>query len=324
VTVQLTYAYAQISTQSVAELLAEHYQLTQPIHCSFHYAGLHDSYRITSGTQQYIFRIYRSSWRSPEEIDFELNLLDHLASKTSQVAAACRTQRGGLSISFPSADGTRLAALFRFAPGGAPGNAITPEQSALLGRSVAEIHRLVRDFQCDALRPRLELPYLLDTSVHACVPYLSSEQRRYLTQLQTKLHAGIPVLPREPDVYGICTGDVNPTNFHVNDNQELTLFDFDQCGYGFRAFEIAKYFSSLTALPTKSELTKTFLDGYQQIRQLTAQELATIPYFEIIALIWVMAIHVYNVDRIGHRFLEAPLWTQRLKRLQLLEEQLSS
>ncbi len=322
--VKLNYAYAQLSTESISELLAAQYHLTQPIQSVFHYAGLHDNYRITSGSHKYIFRVYRSSWRSPEEIEFELNLLDDLASKTPQVAAACRNQRGSLSISVPSVEGTRLAALFRFAPGSAPGQAITASQSMQLGKTVAEIHCLTQDFQCDLLRPSLELPYLLDTSLAAFEPYLTPEQNTYLRQLQVKLHAEIPPLPYESGVYGVCIGDVNSSNFHINGDQELTLFDFDQCGFGFRAFEIAKYFSSLTALPAKSELIKPFLDGYQQVRQLSAQELAAIPYFEIIALIWVMAIHVYNVDRIGSRLLEGPFWARRLKQIQLLEEQLSS
>ncbi|NRB41656.1 MAG: hypothetical protein HRU20_24830 [Pseudomonadales bacterium] len=66
-------------------------------------------------------------------------------------------------------------------------------------------------------------------------------------------------------------------------------------------------------------MAQALIDGYQQVRQLTEEELLAIPYFEVIAVIWVMAIHVYNADRIGHKSLEKRYWDQRLAILNELE-----
>ena len=66
-------------------------------------------------------------------------------------------------------------------------------------------------------------------------------------------------------------------------------------------------------------MSKAFIDGYQQVRQLTQEELLAIPFFEVIAVIWVMAIHVYNADRVGHKALEKQYWDGQLSILKELE-----
>ncbi|WP_455200300.1 phosphotransferase, partial [Kaarinaea lacus] len=124
-------------------------------------------------------------------------------------------------------------------------------------------------------------------------------------------------------VFGICIGDVNPTNFHINDREAITLFDFDQCGYGYRAFEIGKFMSAIHAVKTKQDISNAFIEGYQQVRQLSDAEMTTIPYYEVISVIWVMAIHAYNVDRIGYKYLEKPFWDRKLGVLRELEKKIS-
>ena len=96
------------------------------------------------------------------------------------------------------------------------------------------------------------------------------------------------------------------------------LFDFDQCGYAYRAFEIGKFVSSLKSDAVKPDIAGAFTDGYQQVRKLTRAELSAIPFFEKVAVIWVMAIHVYNADRIGYKWLEKPFWDRKLSELQAL------
>ena len=127
----------------------------------------------------------------------------------------------------------------------------------------------------------------------------------------------MPRLDKALGVYGLCIGDVNPTNFHI-DNNKITVFDFDQCGYGYRAFEIGKFFSSIRSHNKKFEIQEAFLKGYQSIRPLNQIEQEAIPIFEIISVIWVMAIQVANADRIGFKYLEKSYWDRRLGDLKQL------
>ena len=91
-------------------------------------------------------------------------------------------------------------------------------------------------------------------------------------------------------------------------------------GYGYRAFEIGKFISSIHLIKTKYDISNAFIEGYQKVRRLTEEELLAIPYYELLSVIWVMAIHAYNADRIGHKYLEKPFWDRRLAILKDLDQ----
>jgi len=314
------YTYSQLSANSAAHLVAFQYDLPKFIDCKFYVFGLHDNYLIEDEHKKYILRIYRNDWRSEQEIQFELELLAFLGTKDVLVATPLTTNTGGLSFFIDSPEGKRVAALFHYADGYAPGNEITVAQSALLGKAVANVHQITNTYETGLSRHILDVPYLLDQSIIAIQPFIDIEAKNYIYTLQNKLKDDLPSLPRKTGVFGICIGDVNPTNFHINDKKEITLFDFDQCGYGNRVFEIGKFISSIHPTKTKHEISSTFIEGYQQVRQLSDAELSAIPYYEMLSVIWVMAIHAYNADRIGHKYLEKSFWDRRIAKLKELDK----
>jgi Ser/Thr protein kinase RdoA (MazF antagonist) len=63
------------------------------------------------------------------------------------------------------------------------------------------------------------------------------------------------------DDYGLVHGDLNPTNFHVNDNQ-ITLFDFDDCAYKWFINDIAialpLYSGIFTHMDLEDQMTNFF------------------------------------------------------------------
>lgn len=316
---EMVYTYSQLSSDSVANLVAKHYELPAPIRCKFYILGLHDNYLIECDNSKFILRIYRNEWRSQEEVYFELELLAFLNGKSEMVAVPLLTKSDELTFFVDSPEGKRAVALFNYADGHAPGKDISIDECGLLGSTVAKTHQLLDNFKPSYIRAVLDIPYLVDESIISVKPFLDSDSVTYLETLQTKLHHMLPVLEREARIYGLCIGDVNPTNFHINEKMQITLFDFDQCGYGYRAFEIGKFVSSIDQLKMKHEMVKSFIDGYKQVRQLSNDELQSIPCFELVSMIWVMAIHANNVNRIGYKHLEKPFWDKRLDRLKELE-----
>lgn len=125
----------------------------------------------------------------------------------------------------------------------------------------------------------------------------------------------MPELPRDLPCFGICSGDINPSNFHIDTDTGVYLFDFDQCGYGWRAFEIGKFFASVLNYTHRDQLMNAFVAGYTAVRKLSEEEERAINPFTRVALIWVMAIHVYNVDLIGYQYLDRAFWKRNLDRL---------
>jgi Ser/Thr protein kinase RdoA (MazF antagonist) len=313
------YLHTQHSAAAVLHLTVLHYELPRLASCQFYVRAMHDNYLITCGSSRYILRIYRNSWRSIDEIGFELDLLCYLSGKKASVASPLRTKNNELSFRLESPEGRRVAALFPYAEGHAPGPGISVAEGSMLGSEVARIHELGVGFSTPYTRHTLELPYLLDESIVDITPFLDQTWRNELGVLQGKLQRALGKLPKDTASYGICLGDVNPTNFHVNHENKLTLFDFDQCGYGYRAFEIGKFISSIHYSPLKHEIAKEFVAGYQGVRPLTNAERAAIPYFEMVAVIWVLAINVNNTDLIGYKTLERPFWERKFKILNVLD-----
>ena len=316
------YTSARLAPSFVADLVAEHYALPEPVSGRFYAQGLHDNYLIQSGAQKFILRVYTSAWRSEEEICFELDLLTFLHQQAAPVAFPLRTKTDAWYFLIDSPAGQKVAALFNYADGAAPRFELSVAESALLGSTIANIHRLSDTFKPLHRRTLLDIPYLVDESLIAITPYLEVEARAYLGGLREKLAAAIAPLSKESPLFGICIGDVNTTNFHINASQQITVFDFDQCGYGYRAFEIGKYISSIHVLPLKQALAAAFIEGYQQVRQLTPAERNAIPYFEMVGVIWVMAINAYNVGHLGFSHLDKPFWDRRLMILKSLESAL--
>ena len=312
-----TYTYSQLSSESVGRLVVTHYGLNEQSTCKFYVLGLHDNYLVESDDQKYILRIYRNNWRSKEEILFELEWLEFLKSRTDLVAELIKTKENGLTIQIDSPEGSRFASMFRYADGNAPVNSINASQAELLGSAVANIHKVSDAFEPKYTRQELDITYLLHRSLNVIEPYLDNDEISYLSNLRERLNTSLPELDKTPDIYGLCIGDVNPTNFHI-ENNKITVFDFDQCGYGYRAFEIGKFFSSIRNHNEKQEIQEAFLKGYQCIRPLSRIEQEAIPLFEIISVIWVMAIQAVNADRIGYKYLEKQSWDRRLNDLKKL------
>ena len=305
--------YSRLAAQFLAGEVLPAYKFPGPVGCEFYMMGLHDTYLVRDKRRimRYILRLYRKDWRDLAQISYELELLLYLA-KSGLVAAPVQTRDNSPLVPITCPEGERYAALFPFAPGYAPGIDIQPAEAQLLGNSVARMHQASRDFSSQHQRQELSLEYLLDDSVNVVLPFLDSEQAAALKKARDKIYRDMPLIPMQWPYACQCAGDINPTNFHIYKDR-ITLFDFDQCGFGLRAFEIAKFNASVWHLKDTATIQQSFLKGYQQEATLEADEIQAIPYLVAIAFIWVMAIQVYNIDIWGSQRLGATYWQSRIQ-----------
>ena len=92
-----------------------------------------------------------------------------------------------------------------------------------------------------------------------------------------RLDPWLKALPKSGSDYGLIHADVHHGNFHVNDRDEVTVFDFDDCHYHWFAYDIAVPIFSLThALARKgakfdwSRLSAAFWTGLSSENQYSA------------------------------------------------------
>lgn len=273
------------------------YAISQPLRCKLYKRGLNDTYLVEAETENYILRIYCLGWRNKQEIDFELELLEFLHQQNQPVAYPIARQDGGFTTEIFAPEGTRYAAVFTYAPGHAVEEKLDHQQSYLLGKTLANIHQISNEFQSSFLRPELNTQYLLDWSIDG-IANLYKHRKSELAYLQQQIDkikfqlSKIQLSHSSPD-YGICVGDVHSGNAHFNDQNQPTLFDFDQCGYGWRAFDIAKFLHASIRRKIDITIRNKFLEGYQTIRQISQKELTLIPIFMKAAHIWVMGISAH-------------------------------
>jgi len=81
-------SHSTFAPDSLAEHVAQMYPLQRPIRCALVSPGVNDTYRVLSGADSFYYRVYRAGLRSPSDIEYEIDLLRHLAGKGVPVSVA--------------------------------------------------------------------------------------------------------------------------------------------------------------------------------------------------------------------------------------------
>ena len=94
-------------------------------------------------------------------------------------------------------------------------------------------------------------------------------------------------LPKDKEYYGLIHADLHFANFYVDvDKNTATIFDFDDCSYGWYAMDIAMVLFDLVVLFDGSdnyefsvEFMKNYLKGYITENQVNTYWINQLPYF---------------------------------------------
>jgi len=312
--------YSTFASQALIEWILPLYGIEQVASCQFWHRGLSDVYLVETRSHRYILRISHAHWRSSTDIEFELELLDFLRSRHLPVAHPLRTVEGKLAISIDAPEGERYAALFTYAPGQVPLGDLSLAQAITLGATVAKLHQATVEFQPRYQRQELSLEYLLDQSFRAIAPFLqpNSPDLHYLQDTIDQIKQQIWDFPKQPPYWVVCWGDPHSGNAHFTTDQTVTLFDFDQCGYGWRAFELAKFLQVSLGAGISPKVRQAFITGYQSVQPLTDPEVAAIQPFTQTAHIWAWAICINHETLHNYSRLDRHYFHFRLQQLKML------
>jgi Ser/Thr protein kinase RdoA (MazF antagonist) len=309
--------YSTLACQALVNLILPHYGIAMPVSCQFWHRGLSDVYLVETAKTSYILRVSHHHWRSKTEIDFELELLDFLHQQEIPVAFPLKTQAGNLSVEINAPEGKRYAALFIYAPGSVALGDLNPTQSRLLGQTVAKLHQGAREFRSLAERQPLNLDYLLYWSLQQIAPFLQHRPQDldYLVKAITEIEEQLQSLPSQAPYWGICWGDPHSGNVHFTSENQITLFDFDQCGYGWRVFDIAKFWQVALQTGLSRTVREAFVTGYQDCQKITEVEYSALKPLTQMAQIWAWAISLNSAKLHNYSRLDEHYFNQRLQQL---------
>ncbi len=293
-----------LSAGAVLAEVTQAYAIDTPATGQLLMPGMNDTYLVTTRDSRYIVRVYRAQWRTPSEIGYELELLTHLAARGVSVSVPIPARDGSLIRLLSAPEGTRHLVLFTYARG-TPLSWTEEEHCYRAGKLLATIHAASEDFRSEHGRFRLDLRYLIDTPLAELRPFLTHrpEDWCYLEGFAARLRARAEEAVGAGLDWGVCHGDFSSTgNFHVAEDHTLTVFDFDLCGPGWRAYDLAPIQRAAQGCKN-SAIWDAFLKGYTETRSLAAADLAAVPLFHTINRLWSLGMRAGNVAKWGALFM---------------------
>lgn len=231
-----------------------------------------DAFVINTPKGKFALKIYNSASRSVQEVQWEMDLTDHLIQKGAPIAKPIRGKDGFMiSITFEGEE--RVAVLFEWAQGEKP----KPEYNtyALLGKAAAQIHNAADSFESSLIRHEYnyDTSVLLDEQLQLMkAPLLETDQWQRVYELSERLKKLVanPALD-----YGICHMDLTLDNVH-RDGALMTVFDLDSSGKCWRAYE------PYMVLKSSKDKFTWWLEGYRSIREFGKDDEKAVSAFVIL------------------------------------------
>jgi len=276
-----------IEPEIVADYINENHALDGIVFCSVLNVGINDIYLVEAKAEKFALRLSRAEHdMAADEFCFELEWLEFLHQHGVPVSYPIRRSDNLLLGSIKSPEGPRYATLFSYAEGTTDMN---EEQAYILGRALAKLHLVSDTFVTTLNRVTLDRQNLIDGPIQTIKESFDAsmdEEVNYLNFLSKELKDRLESIEKTEGVFGIVAGDVHGYNQHFTENNQLTMFDFEFCAYGYRIYDLATFRWSRGS--DNLELWHAFLDGYQSIRVLNKTEIESIDAFVKIRNLWWM------------------------------------
>ena len=193
--------------------------------------------------KKYVLRISALGDRTEEEYLAEAEFVHYLAANHAPVADVLPSIHGRLVEMVRQEDRTCYVCLFTYAAGmllaengyryreGAP----LEEYFYNTGKALGAIHRLSKAFSPSYHRMGYFEKYNMET-INNLIPDTYSALKAAISQRLERFAA----LPVNAGCYGLLHFDFSDGNYHIDMNTgALTVFDFDNCMYGWYLFDLA-------------------------------------------------------------------------------------
>lgn len=287
-----------LSADALVPLLQEAYAFNVRS-CRLIKAFVLHTYHVVTDDKQYIFRIYPHGRRTRIAILAELRLLNYLEANSVPVSIPVTSAADQLLLLLPAPEGKRWAALFTYAPGTPLTEISCAGNIRAYGRALGMVHRQFDKIPFTVERSPLDFNRLVAEPIKRLAATFPQRQRdwSYLREWAPRLEEAMQMLGREPPCFGICHGDAASANVHVTADGQLTLFDFDFCGPGWRAYDLGTFL-----IDTTDEVAEAFLAGYREIRAIDPKELSALPAFQAAQNVWLLGLRASYVNEWGTAF----------------------
>ncbi|MEX5832877.1 phosphotransferase enzyme family protein [Ralstonia solanacearum] len=295
--------------RAVANAVAAGYAFGEILDCVLLRRGFNHVYALRfSDGRRAVARLSARRPRGAANIEFEAALLTYLKAAGAAVAASLPTRDGAAAILMTLPEGAHPLMLFEYLDGDPPGEDLADIEAT--GNGLALLHLAGQDYDGPASRYQLELPLLLDQSLHRLrsAPMMDDVLRSRFTSIAGRVAERIAAIPELTRVN--CHGDCHGSNNYMTEGpggaRIASFFDFDDAGPGWLAYELSVYLWSMlqrTASAEPDAATRErwnrYIAGYRSVRAISDADFSAVVPFVIVRHFWLMGEYAGRIDMWG-------------------------
>lgn len=270
-----------LSPGALGILIQQHYGLGNETECSIFRLGMNHLYLVRDGEDRYVFRVYTHNWRTRLEIEEEIRLLNLLKDAGRPVAFPIADRSRQFIREIEAPEGTRFGVLFSYAKGIKTAK-FSPEASFLIGEALAKVHRSAENLELR--RMSYNARNLLTEPVIRTKAFYNKNisETVFLENLSAFLTLQMEGLDKKEMRSGVVHLDVWFDNLHIDNDKEITFFDFDFCGNGYLCLDISYFLFQLFSTHLNEEeyrvKAESFMRGYETVTAISNEEKAFLPF----------------------------------------------
>lgn len=288
-----------LSQTELGKFISEKYQLKGSFDCRLFRTGVNHTYFMSNNDTKYVVRVYCYNWRTKGEIQQELELLNLLKDNNLSISFPIPDEQGNLIQEINAPEGLRYAVLFTFAEGEKM-RFMTNETCFAIGSMMAKIHNVTASKKIDRIN------YNSDVLLNKAYNYLNLffsdnlSEMKYIKQITPEICKNFEESNFSENQKGIVHLDIWYDNLSVNKEDQITIFDFDNCGNGFLILDVGYFCKQLFFIESnKNEYeikVESFLNGYKKERSLSEGELKLIPEAGAAIFIFYLGVQAQRFD----------------------------
>lgn len=282
-----------LSPNELGKLIQQKYGLSDKTECSIFRIAMNHLYIVYDGENKYVFRVYTHNWRTKLEIEEELRLLLHLKEADRQVAFPLADKSNQYIQEIEAPEGTRFGVLFSYAKGTKTAR-FSPQTSFLIGQALAKVHQSTENFELTRISYNTQ--NLLVNPILRIKQFFNKNNSEviFLEKLSAFLTLKIQDIDKPKMRYGSVHLDVWFDNLHIDNEKEITFFDFDFCGNGYLCFDISYFLFQLLATNLNEaeyqEKAESFLKGYETVTVIDSEEKRFLPYACLAIMVYYISV----------------------------------
>jgi Ser/Thr protein kinase RdoA (MazF antagonist) len=254
--------------------------------CVFEYRGINDIYRCINENLSFFFKIYARKDIDKGAIEAEIEIVNYLRMSGISVAYPIARKNGQYLVPINMQEGTRYGVLFSEAEGTPCNSDLIDEQEIVkISRLLSDMHTSLDAIPTSLNRWKLDSCLFLDHSIEILEDYSKSNPHIELPFLKDVVKVLKEQIQDQARFWnwGLCHGDIYTGNIHRRNDGKLTIYDFDFCGYGWRAYDVSPFLAGSFSAGTGEDVIEHrkrrleyFLDGYKHAGGLSDPEVEAV------------------------------------------------